>query len=304
MKRNSIFRQIAAAALTLVLLPALAACGQSVSAQETAQSGPSETLKGIYEALIAPDSDYSRNKAMYADYYPEVEYEETLGEDRITLSFKANGNEYFTDGSWDFVQDGDWLTSTFSGEDYAGIMNMMTVAMAIGTWFDMEPGLVSGYLNGLGVLDLESDVFTMIEDEAAGTITCRLSIAGPWEMKELDQMVLNETVLEDGALDETWTSQGGSVGKLQYMANGNADSFTVLIAEYGGLDDVAYQSIVNMVTLRKPASWEAFLADFTGLTALETEDYAVVPDPDDEVIEEIMGQRNDRYSYVLVRFGA
>ena len=81
-------------------------------------------------------------------------------------------------------------------------------------------------------------------------------------------------------------------------------SFTVLIAEYGGLDDVAYQSIVNMVTLRKPASWEAFLADFTGLTALETEDYAVVPDPDDEVIEEIMGQRNDRYSYVLVRFGA
>ncbi len=80
--------------------------------------------------------------------------------------------------------------------------------------------------------------------------------------------------------------------------------YTALFAEYGDLDDIAYQSIVNLITLRKPTSWEAFLADFTELKDLETEDYTVNLDPDDETIAQIMGQRNGKYSYVLVRFGA
>ena len=301
MKRNTIAKRLTATALSLVLLPALAACGgQNTKAEE----GPSETLQGIYEALTAPDSDYSENKAMFAEYYPELEYTETLGEDRITLSLRANGNEYFTDGSWDFVQDGDRLTAAFSDDDYTGVLNVLYVADAIGTYFGMETEVVSGYLNGLGVLGIESENFSMTEDEAAGTTTCSLNIAGPWDMKELDQMVLDEAVLDAEPLDDTFTSQGGSVGRIRYLANGNADGYTVLLAEHGGLDDVAYQSIVNLVTLRMPAGWEAFLADFTALADLETDDYVVVLDPDDDTIAEIMGERNDKFSYALVRFGS
>lgn len=305
MKRNSSAKRLAAAALALVLLLTLTACGQSAHAQDAAgKDGPSDTLKGIYEALIAPESDYSRNKAMTAEYFPELEYGETLGTDRITLSIKANGNEYFTDGSWDFVQDGDWLTATFPDDDYAGLVNVIQVARAVGTQLGMEPDLVSGYLNGLGMLGVESDDFTMTEEEAAGTTTCRLHIAGPWEMKELDQMVLDEAVLDGEALDDSYLSQGGSVGKLQYMLNGNVSGYTALIAEFGGLDDIAYQSIVNLITLRKPVGYEAFLADFTELKALETDDYTVDLDPDDETIGGIMGERDDKYSYVLLRFGS
>ena len=156
----------------------------------------------------------------------------------------------------------------------------------------------------LGDPAIESDNFSMTEDEAAGTFTFKLNIAGPWDMKELDQMVLNEAVLDAEPLGEDYTSQGGSVGKMQYLANGNVDSYTVLFAEYGGLDDVAYQSIVNLVTLRKPTGWEAFLADFTELKDLETDDYIVDLDPDDETIAEIMGERNDKFGYALVRFGS
>lgn len=295
MKRNNFQKRMAAAALALVMLLGLAACSGG--------RGASDTLKGIYEALIAPDSDYSQTKAMYAETYPELEYSEELKADRITLTFKANGNEYFTDGSWEFVQDGDWLTAEIRNDDYAGVMYMMNVANAIGSYFGMEPDLVSGYLNGLGVLGIESDVFTMEKDEAAGTDTYRLSIAGPWEMKELDQMVLNEAVLDTEALGEEFISQGGNVGKIMYLANGSRDSYTALLAEFGGLDDIAWQSIVNLITLRKPAGYEAFLTDFTELKALETDDYLVDLDPDDAAIEEIMGQRNEKYSYVLVRFG-
>ena len=126
MKRNNLIKQILASALALVLPLALAACGQSAPAQEASESNSSaDTLKGIYEALIAPESDYSQSKAMILEYYPELEYGETLGSDRITLSFKANGNEYFTDGSWDFVLDGDRLTAVIADGDYTGIMNVM-----------------------------------------------------------------------------------------------------------------------------------------------------------------------------------
>ena len=306
MKRNTMGKQLTAAALALIMLLALTACGgQSAPAQEPAGSNSStDTLKGIYEALVAPDSDYSQNKAMIAEYYPELEYSETLGDDRITIALKANGNEYFTDGSWEFVQDGDRLTAVIADDDYSGVMYMMYVANAIGSHFGMEPALVSGYLNGLSALGTESENFSMTEDEAAGTTAYSLNIAGPWEMKELDQMVLTEDILDAEELTDNYTSQGGNVGKLRYMANGNVNSYTVLFAEYGELDDVAYQSMVNLISLRKPAGFEAFLADFTELKALETDDYIVDLDPSDDTIAEIMGERDERLSYMLVRFGS
>lgn len=307
MKRNILAKRMTAAALSLVLLLALAACGgQSAPTQEeTAGSNSSaDTLKGIYDALVAPDSDYSENKAMMAEFYPELECSETLGDDRITLSFQANGNEYYTDGTWEFVQDGDRLTATFADDDYTGVMNVMYVADAIGAYFGMETELVSGYLNGLGALGIESENFTMSDDAAAGTTTCSLNIAGPWDMKELDQMVLTEAILDAEPLDDDYTSQGGSVGKIRYLANGNVNGYTVLLSEYGEPDDAAYQSLVNLVTLRKPAGYEAFLSDFTELKALETDDYTVDLAPDDETISEIMGERNDKFSYILVRFGS
>ncbi|MBR1689468.1 MAG: hypothetical protein IJ713_01680 [Oscillibacter sp.] len=317
MKRKNALKRLTAAALSLVLLLSLTSCG-STSAQESettpsasmqeaeaATDGtPSDTLKGIYDALIAPDSDYSQGKTMSAEYFPEVEYTETLGADRITLSVNANGNEYIKDGSWVFVEDGDYLTAVIADDDYSGMFNVLNVGNAIGSYFGLDSDLISGYLNGLGTIETTSDNFSMTQDEAAGTATYQFNISGPWDMKELDQMLLNEAVLDDEPLGSEFISQGGTVGKMQYLANGSRDSYTALFAEYGDLDDIAYQSIVNLITLRKPTSWEAFLADFTELKDLETEDYTVNLDPDDETIAQIMGQRNGKYSYVLVRFGA
>ena len=292
--------------LAMLMVLSLCACGkQSAPAQETkGDEGPSDTLKGIYEALVAPDSGYSKNKAAMLEYYPELGYTETLGADRITLGLAANGNEYFTDGSWDFVQDGDRLTATFPNDDYSGLVYVIYMAQAAAKQFGMDPDIIGGYLNGLGVLGIESENYTMTEDEAAGTTTCSLNIAGPWDMKELDRMVLTEAVVDAGELGDDYTSQGGSVGRILYMANGSADSYTALIGEYGGLDELAYQSLVNLVTLRRPAGCEAFLADFTELKDLETDEYSVTLDPDDDAVAELMGERNEKYSYVLARFGS
>lgn len=314
MKQTTMVRRLAAAALSLMLLLALAACGGQTaptketeapaSAETVKPEGPSDTLKGIFEALTAPDSGYTLNREQMKSFYPELEYEETLGPDRITLSFKANGNQYFNDGTWDFVEDGSWLTAVLSDDDYTGIINVLYMGDAIGTSFGMDSEVITGYMNGLAMLGGENDNFRMTADEAAGTTAYALNIAGPWDMKELDQMVLNAAILDDAPLDSNFTSQGGSVGKIRYLANGSAEDYTVLLAEYGELDDVAYRSAVNLVSLRQPVGWEAFLADFTALKELETDDYAVDLDPDDASIEEIMGQRDDKFSYMLLRFGA
>ena len=302
MKHGTMTKRLTAALLALLMLLPLSLFGQSARAQETDE--PSETLKGIYDALLAPDSDYSINKALYLDFYPELEYSETLEADRINLSRKANGNEYFTDSSTNFVLDGDYLTAVIADDDFVGIARVQEMANAVASYLGMETDLVSGYLNGLSDPAIETENFSMSEDEAAGLFTFRLYIGGPWDMKELDQMVLTEAILGDEPLGEEYTSQGGNVGKLLYMASGNGDGYTALIAEYGGLDELAYRSIVNLVTLRKPIGYEGFLKDFTELKALETDDYTVVLDPDEETIAGIMGQRNEKYSYVLLRFGA
>ena len=302
MERNITAKRLIATALALVLLLTLVSCGGQKKAE--ADGNPSDTLKGIYEALISPDSAYSQNKAIYVEYYPELEFAEALKSDRIILDLKANGNEYFTDTTSEFVQKGDRLTATVSDEDYTNIMNVIYVANAVGAYFGMETDLVSGYLNGLSVLKIESDNFIMTEGETAGTTTFSLNIAEPWDMKELDQMVLNEKALGDETLNDDYTSQGGSIGKIRFIANGNVNGYTVLLAEFGELDDIAYQSIINLVTLRKPAGYEAFLTDFTELKDLEAGDYTVDLEPDDDTIGEIMGERDNKFRYMLVRFGS
>ena len=114
MKRKTTIERLAAAALCLVLMLGLAACGgktapepENQEKQEEQQAAASERLRGIFEALTAPDSDYTQSKQSMAEYYPEVEYSEELGTDRFTISVKANGNEYVQDGSWEFVEDVD-----------------------------------------------------------------------------------------------------------------------------------------------------------------------------------------------------
>lgn len=311
MKRKTTIERLAAAALCLVLMLGLAACGgktapepENQEKQEEQQAAASERLRGIFEALTAPDSDYTQSKQSMAEYYPEVEYSEELGTDRFTISVKANGNEYVQDGSWEFVEDGDYLTAELRNDDFAGAMYLMIVGDAIGEYFGMEPELVTGYMNGVSILEIENDNFSATEDEASGTVSCRLNISGPWDMKELDSMVLNEEIMDSEPLTSEFVSQTGSVGRIRMIANGSVDDYTMLFAEFGGLDDVAYQSVVNMVSLRKPAGWEAFVADFTELKALETENYSVTIDPDAAVVEEMMGEKSDRFSYLLVRFGS
>ena len=162
---------------------------------------------------------------------------------------------------------------------------------------------MNGYIAGLRSLETESDYIVSADDEAAGTITTKIKIDGPWEMAELDQMVLDESVMYFDPLTEEFSSMTAKSGKLTMIANGNVNDLTMLICEYGELDELAYTSIINAVGVLQPAGWEDFVANYTGLTDAEGEGYRVTLNVDEDALTEIINEVPEGRAFAIVRFG-
>ena len=260
---------------------------------------PSAAVKGIYDALMAEGSNYSASKATNKEYYPDVKYEEKLEDDGFSIA--VSGSEYM-DGSWRFVQDGDALTTTISNEGME-IMMVIDVIKAVSDYLGMNGTVVMGYINGLGALDMTSDDYTMTQDEAADTTTVRMNIAGPWAMKGLDEMVIDDRSLFYGALTEDSASVASNIGKVMMVANGNADDVTILLGEYGEMDEVARKSLVNIVGILQPAGWEAFTADYAEMAEADAEGYSVRLNVDAATVGEIIDDAPEGYSFAVAQFG-
>ena len=310
---KTIVKRLGAAALSLAMLLSLAACGsQPAAPQESAQPEPtaapepemerddvpSETLQGVYNELVADYSGYSQAKRNYDE---DVKYTEALEADRFTITLDS-ASEYVESGSWSFVDEGDALTATVADGDYAGMMLVLDVVEAVASYYGMNAGIARSYVNGLGALGVNNDDFSMTEN-ADGSTTFRIGTAGEWAMEELDRMVITEDTLYAEALDENYVNYTGSVGKIRMYSLGNVDAYTMLFYEFEGLDDVAYQSIMNVVKLLQPKGWESFAADYTELESVETDAYSVTIDPDEDAIFQILDEIDGLYRYVLVRFG-
>ena len=314
MKRIDLLKRLGAGALSLMLLLSLAACGtqtpptpateapaQEPESEMTGADGPSETLQGVYNELVADYSSYSQTKNYYDEYMPDVKYTEELGEDRFTITVDST-SEYVESGSWSFTDEGNALATTVAGDDFTGMMLVQDVVEAVAFYYGMVPGLAQSYCSGLSALGINNDEFSMAEN-ADGTTTFRIGTAGYWDMKELDQMVITEDTLYADPLGEDFANHTGSVGKIRMYSKGNVDSYTMLFYEYEGLDDVAYQSIMNVVKLLQPKGWESFAGNYTKLESVETDEYTVTIDPDEDAIFEILDEIDGLYSYVLIQFG-
>ena len=261
-----------------------------------------ETVKGIFDALTAEGSSYSQTKAMYKEYYPDTVYTETLEDNGFTIA--VSGNEYMN-GSWTFTREGDHLAVTFGNDDFNAYLTTLDVVKAVGAYYGMNTSLITSYINGLGALGIESDNFKSTEDEAAGTTTLSINISGPWDMKELDDMAFDEASLAQyEPLNGESTSMGGSCGKMMMIANGSVGDLTLLVGEYGGLDELAHRSIINIAKVLRPAGWEDFVANYTELGDAETEGYTVRLNVDMATVGEIIDDASEDYSFALIHFGA
>ena len=268
-------------------------------AAQAALAEPDAAVKGIYDALLSEDSGYSEMKAMYADYFPECTFEETLNDSSFTIAI--SGSSYM-DGSWTFSREGDNLNITLGEEDMGGYSLITYVLEAVADTLGMDKAVMSGYINGVSALDIEDECFTSVEDEAGNT-TVSIYIGAPWEMEALDRMVLDESVMDFEPLGGDYTSMSANVGKVMIVVNGEPDDATILLGEYGGLDDVAYQSLINAVNVLKPDGWENFISEYKALADAETAGYTVKLNADADAVGEIIDDARDSYSYAVVHFG-
>ena len=261
---------------------------------------PDAAVKGVYDALLAEGSDYSQAKAITVEYSPETKYEEKLENDGFIIT--VTGDEY-SSGNWRFTRDGDALTTTISSDGMQSVM-VIYVVKAVADYLGMNGSLTMGYVNGLSMLDLSSDDFAMTPDEAAGTTDVRINIAGPWAMKELDQMVIDDRSLSYGALTEDSASMAANIGKVMMIANGTADDVTILLGEHGELDDVALKSLINVVGILQPKGWENFSANYTRLADAQAGGYEVALNVDAQTVGQIIDDAPEGYSFAVAHFGA
>ena len=260
---------------------------------------PDAAIKGVYDALLAEGSDYIQAKAITVEYSPETKYEEKLEDDGFTIT--VSGDEY-SSGNWRFTRDGDALTTTISNDGMQSVM-VIYVVKAVADYLGMNGSLTMGYVNGLSMLDLSSDDFAMTPDEAAGTTDVRINIAGPWAMKELDQMVIDDRSLFYGALTEESASMAANIGKVMMIANGNENDVTILLGECGELDDVALKSLRNVVGILQPEGWEDFTANYIQLVDAQAEGYEVALNVDTQTVGEIIDDAPEGYSFAVAHFG-
>ena len=283
------------AALLMVLCLAF---GQTAFAEET------DPVKGIFDVLTGEGSSYSEMKGLYRQYFEGIDFSETLEGDSITLAI--TGNDYMN-GSWTFEREGDYLTLTVSDMDFNGAGMAAYVLQAVGAYYGMNGALLNAYVNGLSVVGIESPWFKSENDDEALTTKFSIYIAGPYDMKELDQMEPSEEILSMYGyepLGEHYGSSMFNLGKISMMINGNAQGVTILLLEYGKIDALGLRSLKTVVSYMKPEGWEAFTSGYMELKDEETEDYSVQLNADEETVREIYPEIFEGYSNAVIRIGA
>ena len=226
------------------------------SSETASESAPADaeqgTLQAVLDALVKEGSSYAQMKTLY----PTASFTEKIDGNKLVISAKGE-EEYEPNGTWEYVKDGDFITyHNGDSSDYTGSFIFMYVIEAVADSLGMNSKLLTGYLNGVSVLNIESDYYKQTENED-GTSDLKLYMVAPFEMKELDQMYVTEELLADSELlTDEFTSRANSVGKISILSNGNKSSLKILIKEYEKLDDLAVKSVVNTVNAYKPDGYE------------------------------------------------
>ena len=276
----------------------------SLALTQTAFAEDTDLLKGIFDVLTGADSSYSETKELYSQYFEGIGFTETLEENSITLAI--TGNDYMN-GSWTFVREGDYLTLTVDDSDFNGAGMASYVLQAVGAYYGMNGVLLNAYVNGLSVVGIESPFFRTENDDETLTTKFSIYIAGPYDMKELDEMEPTDEILNVYGYEPLGDHYGSSMfnlGKISMAINGSSEGARILLLEYGGLDDLALRSLKTVVGYMKPAGWETFNAEYTELKEAETEVYSVRLNADRETVAKIYPESFEGYSNAVIRIGA
>ena len=288
----------------LTLRLALVVMALILTVSWTALAEPSDQLRAVYDALTAGGSAFNQSRDMYAQYFEGVTLEAALEDNGITIT-QTSESEYVESAVWQFVQEGDFLTVTLAPSDYMGVAMAQIVMNAAVSAQGVNTALFNGYISAAQMAGKETELVSYRQEED-GTIRIGFSVAGPYEMPDLDSFVLTEDVLKQNDYEpygEAYLSRAINFGKISMVANGNADGAQFLVMEYGELDDLAFQAVTSAVKVLQPKGWEAFIAGYTELKDAEGEGYSAVVNADEAAVREIIEAPLEGYSCAIFTIG-
>ena len=282
---------------TIISILAIGAMLLSFSACNDKKDESESLMQGIYEKLTAADSSYSEWKSGFN----ATTFEEKLDGEAIVITAKG---EEGMNGEYTFTHDGDYIIyTTADKEDYSGYSVFMFIRNAVGDYYGMNSTLMNGYLAGLQNFGFENKYLNI--DMEKGEY--KIYSASKWDMKELDEMYVNDAALEYyEALTEDDVNRIINSGKITVVTYGNKDHFKMFVYEYGDKNtDLTYKSIMAVMNKFQPTDYELFNKYYTELKEVKDADGFTVTFGLDKSMEEageITGL--DDYSCVTIIYNA
>lgn len=277
---------------------------ETTTAQGANAESQAEILRSVYDIYTDDDSEYSEYKELLQGYYDDVTFEEELSDEKITITINADDNEYVESGTWEFVQDGDYLTYKGKDDDITGIQLYDFLTKAVGEALGEDPVLFPSYIYGLRLGKADNNYISETS-ESDGTLF-KIYDAGAYDMSDIDDMYITEEIAKENISepsgDDSFTSI--PIGKIRFVAHGLKDNMSVAIGEYGENTKKSYDSLVNALNVLKPEGYEAFLEAFDEFKVVEGEGFSSTTEPDDET-KEYLGIEDEEgnFKYLVVTFG-
>lgn len=317
-------KKLAALLLAAIMVMALAACGNKsanegsdslyvgTAMQDEGTAEPAESAEPAVESspVMAAVYDNFVNGERFGEiqemYMGYAHFETALKGDTIEL-IAISDNEWYDsmNGSWEYVLDGDYISLTTSVDSYTGVSVFSCITTAVAEYLGMDPELVGLYTTAVASQELDSKYFVIDYDTSTRVITEKIYVAGPFDMQDaLDTAYITEEQAADmGPLGENSTSTVMNAGKVSMAINGSRDSVDFDVAEYGGNTDLTYKSLISAVKAMQPVGYEDFLANYTALEEVETEQYQVKFLTDEDEIPFAFEDFGDNYRFVQLHFG-
>ena len=283
----------AAFALLAVVAPTVVRADEVATESAVTATKPAvaaDCMEKVYGILTAKESEYSKLKEN--DTF--TKYSEKLADNVITITAKGE----YVSGTWEFKLDGDYIVANWDEGDYMANFIWRYVLDAVAEYLGMDVDLVGGYSKGIGIKELEQDYVDIKLDEATKKYDAKIYVAGPYDLGEMDSWyVEDEELVLMEQLGENDVNNITSIGKIFVYTLGNKDGLDVTVAEHGGLDELAYKSLINVVKKLKPVGYEGFVSNYGSLAEVEADTYSVkfVSQKD---APEAFGELDGHYAYL------
>ncbi len=290
--------------LTLTMLCSLAACGSdngkkneqttTTESQSATEVSSSDVLKGVFDTFKSNES-YTIMKSAYSN----TTFEETLDGENIVV--KISGTDGL-EGTYTFPAKDGYISCEVPANDYMSVGIFTFIANSVGEYYKINTTLFSGYIQGVGISGIQNKTYSVdLKEDGSGTM--KIYYAEKPEMKELDEMFINEKPLNNFGDDVS--NFNIIFGKL--AVNGVVDrenkTLSLAIGEYGDKNtELTRKSIIEIVNFFKPDGYEDFVKDFTELKTVSNDKYKVHTDTA-EYDKERGIELIDGYTFMFVTFG-